>query len=146
VPRYGAPTMRSMTHPSAFEQLLAAAAAQPEPQVLLFVFAGAALPADATPAQRQAFEQGAGGELTPLMCVEKALGELSSFDALVAESLEVGPPWQVVFAAALAGADGRLPAGPAVEAALQGLVERVRQGRVHGLLALSRNGTALDFV
>lgn len=138
--------MQPMNTPSAFEQLLAAASAQPEPQVLLFVFAGAELPADATPAQRRSFERGTGGALAPLMCVEKMLGELSTFDALVAESLEVGPPWQVVFAAGLPGANGKLPSGPEVEAALKGLVERVRRGTVHGLLALSRTGAVLDFL
>ena len=134
-----------MNTPSAFEQLLAAAAAQPDPQVLLFVFAGAEFAADAPPAQRHRFEQAAGGTLTPLMCVEKVLGELSTFDALVAESLGVGPPWQVVFAAGLSGAKGELPSGPAVEAALKTLVERVRQGTVQGLLALSTTGEVLGF-
>jgi len=134
-----------MNTPPAFEQLLAAASAQPDPQVLLFIFAGAELPADATPAQRRSFEQGAGGELTPLMCVEKEVGELSTFDALLLESREVGPPWQVLFAAALSGADGKRPAGREVEQALKVLVDRVRHGAVQGLLALSNRGEALSF-
>lgn len=128
-----------------FDQLLAAAAAQPEPQTLLFVFAAAELPPDATPAQRARFQQGAGGHLTPLMCVEKTLDELSTFDALVEESREAGPPWQVLFAAGLSGHDGQPPAGPAVEAALRDLVGRVRAGAVDGLLALSAQGELLQF-
>ncbi len=137
--------MPSMNTPSAFEQLLVAASAQPDPQVLLFVFAAADLPADATPAQRRRLEQAAGGALTPLMCVEKVLGELSTFEALVAESREVGPPWQVVFATGLAGSDGRLPSGPVVEGALKTLVDRVRRGAVGGLLALSTTGEVPGF-
>lgn len=138
-------TMLPMNTPSGFEQLVAAAAAQSEPQVLLFVFAGAALPTDATAAQREAFEQGAGGELTPLMCVEKELAELTSFDALVLESREVGPPWQIVFAAGLSGSNGKPPPGPLVEKALNTMVERVRHGAVHDLLALTANGDVLSF-
>jgi hypothetical protein len=134
-----------MNTPSGFEQLVTAAAAQPEPQVLLFVFAGAQLPADATPAQRATFEQGAGGELTPLMCVEKELAELTTFDALVSESREVGPPWQIVFAAGLSGSHGKPPSGPHVEQALNTMVERVRHGAVQGLLALTAKGEVMAF-
>lgn len=137
--------MLHMNTSPGFEQLLAAASAQADPQVLLFVFAGAELPSDATPVQRRSFEQGVGGELTPLMCVEKSLGELSTFDALVSESREVGPPWQVVFAAGLAGANGQLPSANVVEKALNTMVDRVRHGAVDGLLALSTTGEALTF-
>ena len=137
--------MRHMNTSSGFEQLLAAASAQADPQVLLFVFAGAELPPDATPAQRRSFEQGVGGELTPLMCVEKELSDLSTFDALVSESREVGPPWQVVFAAGLSGANGQRPSGSVVEEALNTMVDRVRHGAVHNLLALSSTGNVLTF-
>lgn len=131
------------TSPSAFDQLLAAAAAQAEQQVLLFVFASAELPADATPAQHASFEQGRGGALTPLMCVEKSLDELSSFDALVAESRSVGPPWDLLFAAGLSGRDGQPPPSQQVETALRTMIERVKDGRIDGLLALSSHGEAL---
>src|SRR3569833_112375 len=98
-----------MDQASHFQQLLQAAAAQPEPQRLLFVFAGAELPDHPTPAQRERFTAGRGGALAPQMCVDKAPGDLADFDALVAESRLAGPPWQVVFAAALSGAEGRPP-------------------------------------
>ena len=138
-------TILRMNTSPAFEHLLASASAQTDPQVLLFVFAGAELPSDATPAQRKSFEQGRGGELTPLMCVEKELGDLSTFDALVSESREVGPPWQVVFAAGLSGANGRPPSGSVVEKALNSMVDRVQHGAVQGLLALSATGEVLTF-
>jgi hypothetical protein len=134
-----------MTTPSHFDQLLHAAAAQPQPQQLLFVFATAELPDDATPAQRQRFAAGSGGSLAPSMCVDKSPAELSGFDALVAESRKAGPPWQVMFAAALSGREGRPPTAEQVDRALQTLVERVRGGMVDGLLALDPSGEALQF-
>jgi hypothetical protein len=135
-----------MSQSPAFEQLVAAAAAQPDRQVLLFVFAGAELPSDASAAQRVSFEAGSGGELTPLMCVEKAPDELSTFDALVKESLAAGPPWQVLFAAGLGGKAEQPPSSQAVEAALKTMVERVRNGTVDAFLALSAEGDQISFV
>ncbi|MGA0612893.1 ribonucleotide reductase subunit alpha [Caldimonas sp. KR1-144] len=130
-------------HP--FDQLLAAAAAQPDRQVLLFVFAAAQLPSDATPAQRDRYDAGAGGELTPLMCVEKPLDELTSFEALVSESRDVGPPWQVVFVAGLGGHGDEPPSPRSVESSLHTMIERVKHGAVQGLLALSPRGEVLTF-
>ena len=120
-----------------------AAAAQREPQRLLFVFAAAELPDDATPQQRQRYLAGSGGSLAPLMCVDKAPEELAGFEALVAESREAGPPWQVMFAAGLSGRDGCPPTTEQVDHALQTMVERVRGGMVDGLLALDPAGEAL---
>lgn len=134
-----------MDTPTHFEQLLHAAAAQPEPQRLLFVFAGAGLPDDATPQQRRRHASGGGGTLTPLMCVDKAPEELADFDALIGESRAAGPPWDVVFAAGLAGRDGRPPGASQVEQALQAMVERVRGGNLHDLLALDATGAPLTF-
>jgi hypothetical protein len=134
-----------MDHPTPFTQLLQAARAQPQPQRLLFVFAAAELPDDASAAQRAEFERGQGGTLTPLMCVDKGLDELSSFDALVNESRQAGPPWQVAFAAALSGQHGAAPTAGQVEAALNTLVERVRLGQFGGLLALAPDGAAVHF-
>ena len=146
---------------SLFDQLLRGAAAQPEPQRLLFVFAAAALPDDATPAERDRFAAGRGGTLEPVICVDKGLDELLSFEALVAESrllAQTGQPdeadedhkggaaWQVVFAAGLSGCDGQLPSTGQVERALQTMVERVRSGMIGAFLALDRSGEALEFI
>ena len=135
-----------------FDRLLRSAAAQPEPQRLLFVFATAELPDDATPAQRERFAAGGGGTLSPVVCVDKGLDELSSFRALVAEARALGdagdasPPWHVVFAAGLAGRNGQAPAAEQVERALQSMVERVRGGMIESLLALDPAGETLQFV
>lgn len=130
---------------SRFDQLLEAAAAEPEPQRLLFVFATAGLAQDATIEQRERHADGRGGALAPLMCVDKAPDELSGFEALVDESRAAGPPWQVLFVAALGGRDGQPPHATQVEQALQTLVERVRDGRFEGLLALDPSGAPLHF-
>jgi hypothetical protein len=128
-----------------FQQLLAAAAAQPEPQRLLFVFAAAELPDDANAEQRRRFEAGQGGALAPLACVDKDPAELGSWAALVAESHQASPPWQVVFIAGLPGQGGRPPPVQAVESALQTMVENVRQGRFRSYLALDAEGAPLAF-
>ena len=131
---------------SAFDQLLQGAAAQPEPQRLLFVFAAAELPADATPTQRERFAAGDGGTLEPVICVDKGLDELISFDALVSESREANTAWQVVFAAGLSGRNGKTPSAEQVDLALQTMVERVRSGKLDSFLALDKSGGALQFV
>lgn len=131
--------------PSHFEQLLQAAAAQPEPQRLLFVFAAAELPDDASPAQRERFAAGQGGALAPLACVDKDPADLTSFEALVAESRSASPPWQVVLIAGLSGQGGRAPSPAQVDSALQTMIENVRAGRFGGLLALDPDGEPLSF-
>lgn len=134
-----------MTTPTHFQQLLHAAAAQPEHQRLLFVFAGAELPADATPAQRVGFEAGRGGTLEPLACVDKRVEDLGSFEDLVTESRQASPPWQVVFIAGLPGVDGQPPTPAMVDDALDAMVEGVRTGSFGGFLALDPAGEPLSF-
>ena len=134
-----------MNSPTHFQQLLRAAAAEPEPQRLLFVFAAAELPPDATPQQRERFEAGQGGALTPAACVDKAVDDVSSFEALVAESRYASPPWQVVFIVGLSGQGGRAPSPAQVDGALQTMIENVRAGRFGGLLALGPDGEPLSF-
>jgi hypothetical protein len=133
------------THPTHFQQLRQAALAQPEPQRLLFVFAAAELPDDATPEQRERFAAGQGGALAPLACVDKDPTDLTSWEALVAESRRASPPWQVVFIAGLAGQAGRAPSAEAIDSALETMVENVRQGRFGGYLALDPGGAPLAF-
>jgi hypothetical protein len=129
--------MPSVSH---FNQLLKAAAAQPDPQRLLFVFAQAELPEDATEEQRKNFVAGKGGALTPLACVDKSPADLTTFDALVEESRQACPPWQVLFIAALAGQEGKPPSSALVDSALHAMVEAVKAGRFGNYMALSPTG------
>ncbi len=129
---------------SDFNGLLAAARAQPEPQRLLLVFAGASLPADATAEQRARFEAGESGELAPLMCVDKDPGALADFAALAAQASTLGPQWALMFAAALSGVDGHPPADSLVQAALQRMVEAVKSGKLSGLIPFDRRGDAVQ--
>lgn len=129
---------------STFDDLLQAARQQADPQRLLMVFAGASLPADASPAQRASFERGEGGELAPLMCVDKDPHALTDFTALVTEAATLGPSWALVFAAALPGRAGQPPSESQVDAALQRTVEAVRSGSLEGLIPFDRQGQAVQ--
>ena len=128
---------------SSFEDLLLAARAQLQPQRLLFVFAGAGLPDEASPEQRSRFESGSGGTLIPLMSVDKAPEELGAFPDLVEESLRFGPDWAVVFVAGLAGRGGRAPTGGETDRALQRMVEAVRSGSFGSYLPFDRTGNTV---
>jgi hypothetical protein len=126
-----------------FDDLLRAARAQPAPQRLLMVFAGAELPADATPAQRERFALGEGGALVPLMCVDKTPEELGSFSALVQEARQFElpqQPWRLVFTAALEGTPGRAPSSQDAEQPLRRMVEAVKTGALAPYLPFDRQG------
>ena len=125
---------------SSFDDLLKAARQQPEPQRLLFVFAGAELPDDSSTAQREQFVAGQGGALVPLMCVDKTPQELDSFADLVGESLEFGKPWKIVFAAAMSSNDGLPPSSEAAEKPLQKMVEAIKAGNLGSYIPFDREG------
>ncbi|MDD3838121.1 MAG: ribonucleotide reductase subunit alpha [Phenylobacterium sp.] len=127
-----------------FRQLLEVAASQPQPHRLLFVFAAAELPDEATEEQRARFQAGLGGALAPLMCVDKAPEELSGFAELAEESRQAGPPWQVVFAAALPGRDGRPPGKAEIDGALQAMIDAIRIGGVGRFAAYDAEGQPLQ--
>lgn len=134
-----------MTEDSHFQQLLTTAAAQVQPHRLLFVFAAAELPDHPTHAQRENFHAGLGGALTPLMCVDKAASELADFRSLATEAKDAGPPWQVVFAAALPGSDGAPPSKAEIDAALKAMIEAIRVGSIGPYAAFGSSGDPLRF-
>jgi hypothetical protein len=130
---------------STFDDLLQASRAQPEPQRLLFVFAGIELPDDATLEQRERFEAGQGGALVPLMCVDKRPDELASFAALVEESSQFGQNnWGIVFAAAMSGSVNRAPTSEDAEEPLQRMVEAIKRGEHGGYIPFDTQGHALQ--
>ena len=134
-----------MTSSSHFDDLLSAAAAQPDPQRLLFVFTEATMPTEATEAQRASFRAMRGGALVPIACADKRPDELSDFAALVAESRRACPPWAFVFIGALAGRDGQDPSDAQVDAALESMVRNVQQGSFGSYMALDPSGDPVRF-
>lgn len=130
---------------SSFDDLLRAARGQPQPQRLLFVFAGVELPDDSTPEQRERFREGQGGALVPLMCVDKRPEELTSFSELVRESSQFGLQWGIVFAAALSGQSNQAPTSEAAEAPLQRMVEAIKRGDHSTFIPFDQNGQPVQF-
>lgn len=128
---------------SSFDDLLLAACEQPQAQRLLLVFASADLPDDATPAQRAAFEQGAGGALVPAMCVDKTPDEVGSFERLSHEAAQFGPPWRVLFASSLSGAGDQPPTSAAAGPALERMVAAIKAGQLANVVAFDAQGQAM---
>ena len=123
-----------------FNDLLQAARAQPEPQRLLFVFAGAELPDDSTAEQREDFEAGRGGALVPLACVDRAPHELASFASLTDEAREFLDDWKLVFVAAMSGRNGRAPTSEDARKPLQHMVESIKAGTIRAYLPFDAQG------
>ena len=107
------------------------------------MFVGVELPDDATPAQRARFEQGQGGALVPLMCVDKTPQELPSFAALVTEAQQFTAPghdWVMVFAAAMSGTLNQAPTSADAEAPLQRMVDAIKRGAIEAFIPFDRQG------
>ncbi len=126
-----------------FDDLLQAARAQPQPQRLLFVFAGIELPSDSTADQRDSHARGEGGALVPLMCVDKAPDELANFSDLTQEAAQFGKPWGMVFASAMSGPLGLPPRSEDADEPLQLMVESIKQGRIEAFIPFNPEGVAV---
>lgn len=131
-------------HISSFDDLLLAARQQSQQQQLLFVFAAAELPDDATPAQRAGFEQGVGGALVPVMCVDKTPDDIRDFAALKHESTQFVTPWQVLFASSLSGTSHQAPAADNIKSALDRMVESIKRGAFAHMIAFDDAGRAIS--
>ena len=108
-----------------YKSLLSVAKQQAEPQRLLFVFLQASLPNDHGDEEASRFHSGLGGELQPIMCVDKTLDELGSFSDLVDESRQMEQDWQIVLVAALSGKNGVAPNSSEAEQPLKMMVQTV---------------------
>lgn len=129
-----------------FASLLKATAEEPQPQRLLFVFLQPVLPEGHTPEEARRFAAGQGGALDPVVCVDKAPDELTTFADLVAESEQMGADWKIVLIAALAGKDGVAPTSDEAETALNVMLNTVKDGRPLGrFVALTRAGERVNF-
>ncbi|OZB45253.1 MAG: hypothetical protein B7X31_01040 [Thiomonas sp. 13-66-29] len=123
-----------------FDDLLVLSRRQTKPQHLLFVFVGATLPENASGEQRAEFNAGNGGELEPVMVVDKGPDELADFQTLIEEAARFGPPWSLVFASSVSWHDGLPPTSEETEASLQHMVDSIRNGSFEGMLPFDRNG------
>jgi hypothetical protein len=130
---------------SSFADLLHAAAAQPQPQRLLFMFAKAELPQGHGAEEKQNFENQQGGELRAVMCVDKLPHELSDFDQLVAESTHTGKSWDIVFITSMSGQGGVAPSSDAASRPLDMMVESLRNGNIGNYLAINKAGELVQF-
>ncbi|WP_240645067.1 ribonucleotide reductase subunit alpha [Vreelandella venusta] len=123
-----------------FADLLHEARKQPKPQRLLFVFVRAELPDFPDAEQRRRFEQGEGGVLVPVVCVDKSTQELTSMAALVEESRRTEIEWDLVFTAAMDD-----PKDDAeVERQLQRMMESLQMGTIATYLAFDHHGNAVN--
>ncbi len=130
---------------SCFDDLLAAAREQTEPQRLLFVFAGAELADDSTPEQRERFHAGEGGALVPVMSVDKSPDDIADFQALVQESLQFAKPWVLVFVAALSGRNGAPALAADVDQALERMTDAIRSGSLSAFIPFDHDGQTVQF-
>ncbi|MBI2380595.1 MAG: ribonucleotide reductase subunit alpha [Gammaproteobacteria bacterium] len=128
-----------------FDDLLKAAADQPEPQRLLLVFVAAGLPKNHTQAQKDRFQAGQGGLLNPVLCVDKLPAEIKDFEGLVAESAQTGQSWDMVFVAALSGRAGIPPSSDEADQPLRMMVGAVQNGQFQHYLAFKRTGEPVAF-
>lgn len=120
-----------------FEELLLAAAVQRQPQRLLMTFAVAEPESDAAPGAP------ARTTLVPVMCVDKQVGELDTFDHLAEEARRTGQAWDVLLVTSLSGQGGRLPDAAQTDAALNLMVQSIQNGKMDRLLAFDRGGDLL---
>lgn len=129
-----------------YESLLAAAKQQAEPQRLLFVFLKVSLSGDHGAEKASRFHAGRGGELQPVMCVDKTLDELGSFADLVAESERTQQDWQIVLLAALSGRNGVPPTADEAEQPLKMMMQTVENGGdLSKYMAFDRAGMPIRF-
>lgn len=104
------------------------------------------MPEDATEKEIQEFEEGSGGTLQPIMCVDKDVNDLTTFADLVAESEETGQDWQVVLIAGLSGKNGVPPSAEDAEKPLKNMLNVVQTGGdISSYMGLDRNGAPIKF-
>jgi len=129
-----------------YETLLVVGREQKEPQRFLFTFLKSALPKDIEGDEAERFHAGKGGVLQPIMCVDKALDDLTNFADLVKESENMGQEWQIVLVACLSGVGGSMPAATEIDLQLKMMVQMVENGGdLSRYLAFDREGSLIQF-
>ena len=104
------------------------------------------MPKDHKSEEAISFHSGQGGELTPVMCVDKTLNELGTFADLVAESESMEQNWQMVLVACLSGKNGIVPTSSEATGPLEKMVQAVEQGgNLSNFLAFDKKGEPIHF-
>lgn len=134
-----------MTTISSYSDLLTAAAQQSEPQRILFTFTKVGLPEAPNEEQKKAFESQQGGELDPVMCVDKLVNELSDFESLVKESDLTGKAWDIVFVTTMSGRNGVAPTSEDANSKLDMMIASIHNGNIGFYLAFNRAGELIKF-
>lgn len=129
---------------STYNDFIQAAKQQSEPQRLLFVFTKKEIPAEATPEQIERFKAGEGGNLEPVLCVDKLPEEVENLADFIEESEQTGLTWDIAFAASMSGLMGHAPTSEQAEQPLTMMVESIKGGTVANFIAFDRNGDLLQ--
>ena len=129
-----------------YDSLLNVAAMQVEPQHFLFMFMNKSLPEDHKGDEEFRFNAGMGGELTPVMTLNKPLNELSNFEDLVKESKQQNRQWDLVSVAVLSGQGSVMPTDKEALAQLELMMKTVESGGDLGkYMTFDKSGTPVIF-
>lgn len=122
-----------------FDELIDMAHKQPEPQRILFVFS------------KIEYREGHGPRdenpdfsVEPCMYNDKTLDQITTFDAIVEETVQDGFDWQIAFVAGLGGSNGALPTLQVTDQHLQKMVDAIYQGIVQYFAAYDRDGNKVE--
>jgi len=86
------------------------------------------LPTDHKGDEEFRFNSGLGGELTPVMTLDKPLNELTDFNDLVEESKLMKKEWQLVSVAVISGHSGIMPTSEEALKSLEIMMKTVETG------------------
>ena len=129
-----------------YNSLLAVARQQTQPQHFLFVFLKKSLPHDHKGDEESRYKPGVGGELAPVMTLNKPLTILTSFEDLVSESKQQNRQWDMVLVAVLEGKNGIMPTDEQAVEQLEVMMKTVETGgNLAKYMAFDREGTPLLF-
>ena len=126
--------------------MLTVAKQQPEPQRFLFVFLKTSLPKDHKGDESFRFQNNLGGELTPVMTLDKPLNELTNFKDLVEESKLMKKEWQLVTVAVMSGKNGTMPTSEEALKSLEMMMKTVETGgNLSKFMTFDREGHPVVF-
>jgi hypothetical protein len=128
---------------SCFDDLLAAARAQPLAQRVLLVFVQTKMQKDYDAVERAGFERGEGGALQPMFCVDFSVAELTDFAALARDADQLDQPWDKVLVACM---DDVGDAPTRADTELRLLVGRIEAGEdLRSYACFDSDGDAVRF-